>query len=85
MPSMIACAHGFNHCRMRDALISNIMTKNECPPSSEIETRDYVIKCTKTKELQRKCVIELMKDLLKNKEESLSCNDVLEMMEDSMV
>ena len=40
--SMIACLHGFNHCRVRDAIINNYLTEIECPRCSETEYWEHV-------------------------------------------
>ena len=77
---MIKCANGWNHYGLRNVLI-NGMT-NECPRCSRVETQDHVIRCDDTREFRKQFIIDLLSDLMKNKSQEVSYNDVFDMMED---
>ena len=62
---VVKCTHGFNHYCVRDAIINNNLTGNECPYCSQLETWEYVIKCNKVRMMQREFVKETTKELLK--------------------
>lgn len=81
-PSIIKCAHGFNHYGVRDALINKGLTEEECPRCNQVETWDHVIKCGKVRSLQREFVKETTEELLKQKNEKVEEETILEMMED---
>jgi len=83
--SMIKCASGFNHYGLRNELINNKMIGSECPRCSEPETWDHVILCHCTKGLRKQFIVDLLKELFKNREPTVTYEEIFDMVEDILV
>ena len=64
-PSMMKCAHGYNHYGVREAMINNNMVDSMCPRCEQVETWDHVIKCKETRRLRKDFVEDLLITLVK--------------------
>ena len=83
--SMISYSLWFNHYSIRESLINNNLKGGEYPRYSEPETGDYMIKCSKIKDLRREFIVETAKVLFKKKSECVNSNGIFDMLEDIIV
>ena len=81
-PSVIKCAHGFNHYELRDAMINNKMIGEEYPRCSEVETWDHIIRCKETKHLRKIFIQDLLKEIIKNKPINIEVDEIFSIIED---
>ena len=82
---MIKCASDFNHYGVRSKIINNSLVGSEFPRCSDPEMWDHIILCPNTKVLRKKFVEELLQNLLKNRDLSIDCNNIFDMVEDVLV
>ena len=82
--SMIKCTHGYNHCGLRDTLINKNMIEACCPRCQELESWDHAIKCEETISMRKEFIQELLKKLLKYKNE-IDVNEIMSFCEDILV
>lgn len=80
-PSIIKCAHGFNHYGVRESMFNDNMIDEQCPRCGTTETWDHAAQCTKTIEIRKTCIEKLLMELLKNRDE-VDVNEIMSFCED---
>ena len=80
--SMIKYAHGYNHHRLRDAMINNYVVEAHCPRCNLVEIWDHIIKCRETISLRKEFIKGLVVELVKNKLEDINMEVIMSFVED---
>ena len=80
--SVIKCAHGFNHYGLRHSMINEKLIEANCPRCNQIETWDHVVWCSDTVRLRREFITELLLDLLAEKNDEVSIDNIMSFGED---
>jgi len=80
--SMIKCANGFNYYGLRHAMINNNMIEANCPRCNQVETWDHVVWCSDTVRLRREFITELLLELLAERNEEVSIDNIMAFGED---
>ena len=61
------------------------MVSSECPRCSEPETQDHVILCPSTKALRKEFIVDLLQELFKNRESTVTHEEIFDIIEDILV
>ena len=80
--SIIKCAHGYNHYRLRHAMINNNLVEANCPHCNQVKMWDHMIKCCEIKALRREFIQELVIELVKVKPSDVSIDLIMLFIED---
>ena len=78
---VIKCAHGYNHYRIREAMINGKSAGTECSRCNEPEMWEHVVKCGKVRSLQREFIKKTAYDLFRVNEHRVHEKIILNMFE----
>ena len=82
---MINYSHRYNHYGVRNVMFNNNLTEADCSRCNELETWDHVIKCPKTRELQKEFIKDTTLEIIKINKGKINEEEILDMIEDIVV